>query len=178
MLGITAEDCVSWCRRHGYLAPQAHGSSSNQCPTPSGGDQFTEVQLQFPTDPGRKVRLARDVIRWLAGSSELLVWVTVWDVYSFHQHTPLFTRLREALGEPRPLDEAPGHLLTVDELDDAISVLVTAFYFYWSCRVYSAQLRPVFFTTHDERCGFLVATGLDASTVVNSMSVWSPRILP
>jgi hypothetical protein len=34
---------------------------------------------------------------------------------------PLFTRFREAFGEKRPLIEAPGHLLTPGEADDAVS---------------------------------------------------------
>jgi hypothetical protein len=46
---------------------------------------------------------------------------------------PLFTRFREAFGEKRPLIETPGHLLTPEEADDAISIIAVSLLFLWSC---------------------------------------------
>lgn len=63
---------------------------------------------------------------------------------------PLFTRFREAFGEKRPLIEAPGHLLTSEEADDAISIMSVSLLFMWNCHVLSGSGRDATFTSHDE----------------------------
>jgi hypothetical protein len=63
---------------------------------------------------------------------------------------PLFTRFRQAFGEQRLLDEAPGHLVTPDEADDAISIISVSLLFIWNCHVLCASGRDAFFTSHDE----------------------------
>jgi hypothetical protein len=54
---------------------------------------------------------------------------------------PLFTKFREALGEQRPLIEAPGHLVTPAEAGDAISIITVALLFIWNCHALSASDR-------------------------------------
>jgi hypothetical protein len=63
---------------------------------------------------------------------------------------PLFTRFREAFGERRPLIEAPGHLVTAGESDDAISIIGVSLLFLWNCHVLSDSGRDAVFTSHDE----------------------------
>ena len=63
---------------------------------------------------------------------------------------PLFTRFREAFGERRPLIEAPGHLLTPEEADDAISIISVSLLFIWDCHVLSGSGRDAVYVSHDE----------------------------
>jgi hypothetical protein len=63
---------------------------------------------------------------------------------------PLFARLRQALGESRPLIEAPGHLLTPDEADDAVSILVVSLQFVWNCHILTSSGRDAVFVSHDD----------------------------
>jgi hypothetical protein len=84
---------------------------------------------------------------------------------------PLFTRLREALNESRPLLEAPGQLVKADDFDDALSVLVLALLFGWDCHVFSAAPGAVFFCSHDGWDGFFVPPG-SATEVSAAFSEW------
>jgi hypothetical protein len=62
---------------------------------------------------------------------------------------PLFARFREAFGERRPLIEAPGHLITPEEADDAVSIITLSLLFMWDCHVLSSSGRDAVFTSHD-----------------------------
>jgi hypothetical protein len=66
------------------------------------------------------------------------------------QHMPLFARFREAFGEKRPLIDVPGHLVTSEEADDAISIMSVSLLFTWNCHVLSGSGRDAVFTSHDE----------------------------
>ncbi len=63
---------------------------------------------------------------------------------------PLFTRFRQALGERRPLIEAPGHLVTPAEADDGLSILIVSLQFVWDCHILTASGRDAIFVSHDE----------------------------
>jgi hypothetical protein len=73
----------------------------------------------------------------------------------------LFTRFRQALGERRPLIEAPGHIVTVSDAEDAISIVATSLLFIWDCYGISTSGRDAFYISHDEYCYF---ASRDAST--------------
>ncbi len=63
---------------------------------------------------------------------------------------PLFNRFREAFGERRPLIVAPGHILSLEEKEDAISIISVSLIFMWNCHILSATGRDAVFTSHDE----------------------------
>jgi hypothetical protein len=67
---------------------------------------------------------------------------------------PLFSRFRQAFGEYRPLIEAPGHLVTPDEIEDGFSILTVSVLFAWDCHVLTASGRDVVFVSHDEHGWF------------------------
>jgi hypothetical protein len=112
------------------------------------------VEFQLPKDSGRKVWLSRFLYSFLDPSPELLIWLGEWGVWSSSEHMPLMTRLRQAIGEPRALIETPGHLVTPEEVDDGISLLVVALLFAWDCHVITASGRDVIFVSHDEHGWF------------------------
>jgi hypothetical protein len=86
---------------------------------------------------------------------------------------PLFTRFREAFGEKRPLIEAPGHLVSHEQLDDAVSILATGLLFFRDCHVFSSKPSPVFHCSHDEWNGFFIPPGYDAGEVKHAFAGWS-----
>jgi hypothetical protein len=112
------------------------------------------AKLEYPNDSGRKVVLARRLIPLIASEGESLVLVDDWAVFESCQHLPLFTRFREALGERRPLIEAPGHLVDPAEIDDAISIVAICLFYFWDCYGISASGRDAFYISHDEYCYF------------------------
>lgn len=63
---------------------------------------------------------------------------------------PLFTRFRLALGESRPLIDAPGHLLTPADVEDAVSIVVVSLQFFWNCHILTSSGRDAVFVSHDE----------------------------
>lgn len=112
------------------------------------------VDVKYPADSGAKVSLARYLFSLVAKDEETLLLVDDWAVWPSSQHMPLFTRFREALGEHRPLIEAPGHLVTPSQTDDAVSIVSTALLFIWDCYGISSSGRDAFYFSHDEYCYF------------------------
>ena len=144
---LTYSQCAEWCSQRGF--PTRHIEGYNAAPDIQSPD-FNIVGFKPPTDSGQKVWLARFLYSLLQPSSELLIWLDDWAVWPSSQHMPLFTRFREAFGERRPLIEAPGCLLTPDEIDDAISIMSVSLLFMWDCHVLCGSGRDAVFTSHDE----------------------------
>jgi len=149
---LSNPECVAWCAERsfptvlypGYRAP---------LPDPHPED-FHSVRIYPPVDSGRKVALANHLWSLVEGES-VLVWLGAWDVWPSSEHMPLVTRLREALGERRPLFEAPGQVVTRNEAGDGISFLVVALLFAWDCHVISSTGRDAVIISHDEYGSFL-----------------------
>jgi hypothetical protein len=113
------------------------------------------ADLKYPADSEAKVSLARYLFSLVAKKEEeTLLLVDDWAVWPSSQHMPLFTRFHESLGERRPLVEAPGHLVTRSETDDAVSIISTALLFIWDCYGISSSGRDAFYFSHDEYCYF------------------------
>jgi hypothetical protein len=117
-------------------------------------EQFHKVDIQYPTDSGRKVFLAGLLFTLVEPAPETLLLVDDWAVWPSCQHMPLFTRFREALGERRPLIDAPGHLVTAADSDDAVSIIATSLLFFWDCFGISSSGRDAFYFSHDEYAFF------------------------
>ena len=117
---------------------------------------FHFVEFTLPSDSGRKVAFGRFLYSLVDPAPELLLWLGDWAVWPSSQHMPLFTRFRQALGESRPLIDAPGHLLTPGEADDGVSILVVSLQFIWDCHILTASGRDAVFISHDE-CGWFAS---------------------
>ena len=144
---LTPEQRQAWCverqvplREAGWIRPDI------------GFEHFHIADLPYPPDSGAKVSLARHLFSLVASDSETLVLVDDWAVWPSSQHLPLFTRFREALGEHRPLIEAPAHVVTPADADDAISIVATSLLFIWDCYGISSTGRDAFYISHDEYC--------------------------
>jgi hypothetical protein len=98
--------------------------------------------------------MARFLFSLVAPDPETLILVDDWAVWPSSQHMPLFTRLRQALGESRPLIASPAHLVAVTDGDDAVSIIATSLLFIWDCYGISSSGRDAFHISHDEFCFF------------------------
>ncbi len=146
---LTYSQCAEWCSERQFPTRQIEGYIVGPDPQIQSPD-FHVLKFNPPVDSGRKVWLARFLYSLLQPSPELLIWVGDWDVWPSSQHMPLFTRFREAFGEKRPVIDAPGHLLTAEEEDDAVSIMSVSLLFFWNWHVLSGSGRDAVFTSHDE----------------------------
>src|SRR2546426_10068296 len=104
---LTYSECAEWCSRRGF--PTRHIEGYLVGPHPDiRSPPFHFVEFSPPTDSGRKVAFGRFLYSLIEPAPELLFWLGDWEVWPSSQHMPLFTRFRQALGESRPLIEAPG----------------------------------------------------------------------
>jgi hypothetical protein len=146
---LTPKQWQAWCVEHQVSLKEA-GWMRPWVDAPC----FHGVEIPYPTDSGAKTALARRLLSLVASGTETLILVDDWEVWPSSQHLPLFTRFREALGERRPLIEAPGHLVGPGDLDDAVSIIATSLFFIWDCYGISSTGRDAFYVSHDEYCCF------------------------
>ena len=142
---LTYAECAAWCVAHDYPIIEVDHYGR---PAPAVLNSYLHFPLVYPEDSGRKVQLSRNVVSRLLTSGELLLWIGDWAVWPTSQHMPLFTRFRQAFGETRPLIEAPGHVVGVEQLEDAVSVLTVAMLFFWDCHVFTSRDPDLFSSRH------------------------------
>ena len=169
---LTHPECVAWCEAHGFplrALPGGHLPESQ----PNG----LELTPYYPpADSGQKVGLATLLWWLLEPQSDVLLWLGAWDVWPSSGHMPLFERLRQAFGESRPVDEAPGLLVSPSEADDGISVLLLALLFVWDCHVVSGTGTDAVFVSHDEYGWFGTRDSARLSRAVETLAAYAhPR---
>ena len=162
---LTPEECQSWCgerniplRESGWIRPDI------------GAETPHVVEVPYPADSGAKVSLARFLLSLVEPGPETLLLIDDWAVWPSSQHMPLFTRFREAFGEHRPLIEAPGHLVTAADMDDAVSIVATSLLFIWDCYGISSSGHDIFYFSHDEFCYFASSDPSVAARVTEQLA--------
>jgi hypothetical protein len=146
---LTYSECAKWCSPRDFPTRHIEGYVVGPYPNITS-PPFHFVEFTIPADSGQKVAFGRFLYSLVEPAPELLFWLGDWAVWPSSQHMPLFARLRQALGESRPLIEAPGHLLTPDEADDAVSILVVSLQFVWNCHILTSSGRDAVFVSHDD----------------------------
>jgi hypothetical protein len=149
---LSNEECVEWCRERGYPTYESPGHTVPRAS--ERPENFHSVEFRTPADSGRRVWLARELLSLLNPKPELLLWIGDWSVWPTCEHMPLFGRLRAALGENRPLIEAPGHVLSPADADDALSLLVLSMLFSWGAHVIHGSGRDVIHVDHHDEGWF------------------------
>src|SRR5438477_1666423 len=104
---LTYSESAQWCSRRSFPTRQIEGYAVGPDPDLQF-PPFHFVEFTLPTDSGCKVAFGRFLYSLIDPAPELLIWIGDWAVWPSSQHMPLFTRLRQALGESRPLIDAPG----------------------------------------------------------------------
>jgi hypothetical protein len=150
-------ECADWCAAHGFRTRHIAGFSVGPDPDLTEQD-FRFTRFSIPDDAGGRVALAKNLIGVLDDSAELLVQISDWAVWPSGQHMPLFSRLREAFGDRRPLIEAPGQIVPPSEREDAVSILVLSVLYLWDCHVLSSTGDQALFVSHDQH-GWVAVRG-------------------
>jgi hypothetical protein len=166
---LSFSECVNWCSERGISTPTGDHSHAPAIEEP----EFHFADLPYDIDSGRKVACAEHLYSLVEPSPETLLWLTAWSVWPSSQHMPLFDRFRQSLGEFRPLIEAPGHLVTAADADDARSIIAVSLLFLWDCFGISASGREAFKVSHDEYCWFASRDSENAARL--SKQFCSPR---
>ena len=143
---LTKEQCVAWVSKEGFDL----GETPNYRDLEKVG--VHKIRFATPSDAGARVALARTLWNSLGARSEGLVWVTEWGVWPSSEHMPLYTALRRAFGDKRPLIEAPGHLFQLGEDDNGLSFFLVAALFFWDVYLLRAGGDSAAFLSHDEFC--------------------------
>ena len=112
-------------------------------------------RFEIPEDAGRRVALVASHLNERAGSSSTLVWFTEWGVWPSSERQHIFDRFRASYGEHRLLIDAPGHLLSVEERDELLSLVTLGVLFLWDVYVVADSVPFVLHYSHDE-WGWLV----------------------
>jgi hypothetical protein len=161
MKALTYSECAEWCAVRGFPTRQIPTYGVGPDPDLESGS-FHFARFDSPRGAEQLVWFAQYLYSLIDPSPELLIWLGDWAVWPSSQHMPLFTRLRERLGEVRPLIEAPGQLLAPQEADDAISMITIALLFSWNVHLLLASGRDAVFVSHDDWGWF---ASLDAARV-------------
>jgi hypothetical protein len=101
---LSIDGARAWCRQNGIPL----GTRSPELPAGT----LTPLRFSIPQDAGARVALAKGLYPnvW-DRNSEVLIWTTDWSVWASGEHLPLYTRLRQALGDRRPIEEAPAQVV-------------------------------------------------------------------
>jgi hypothetical protein len=146
---LTYSESAEWCSHRDFATRHIEGFVVGPHPDIES-PPFHLVEFPLSADSGQKVAFGRFLYSLIEPAPELLFWLGDWAVWPSGQHMPLFTRFRQAFGESRPLIDAPGHLLTPEEADDAVSILVVSLQFVWNCHILTSSGRDAVFVSHDE----------------------------
>jgi hypothetical protein len=104
-------EICEWCAEHGLEIDDPF-----QVTLPS----FPHSQrLVFEVDgkPARASDAAAACIAAISDWDELLIWITLWDVWPSSEDWPDFYAWRGALGQKQSLSEIPGHIFRPDDLN-------------------------------------------------------------
>jgi len=118
-------------------------------------DLWTQLHLvgdayKIPPDSGSKTALSRLIAYLLLKKASVCVFVTGWGVWPNSENFDLFYGYRRALGETRPLIDAPFHIFESTEQDALVSILCMVFYFVWDAWVFDFERKALFVISHDE----------------------------
>jgi hypothetical protein len=148
----TQQECEEWL-------------SGRQRPRPDAVAGVIREQIAYPTTPGR----IRFLSHWMATSLPFqrpaLLWITEWGIWSSSENWHLYYKLRGSYGDPRLLEEAPGHLFLRHESEDLASFLQLAVLNGWGGYLLTeADYVNVFFS-HDEYFAFFAGIDKNLSDV-------------
>jgi hypothetical protein len=86
-----------------------------------------------------------------------LLWITEWGIWPSSENLHLYYKLRQSYGEPRLLQEAPGHLFLDYETEDLASFLQLAMLNGWGGYILTEANHMNVFFSHDEYLQFFAA---------------------
>jgi hypothetical protein len=108
-----------------------------------------EVDVAFEDSDQPKVNLAQTFASWIGPFEGCLLWIKEYGIWPSFENRHLFRRLRLSYGETREIQDAPGHLFSVQEYEDLVSYLDLALQFGWGGYLIASPLSCLIFVSHD-----------------------------
>ncbi len=105
-------------------------------------------EIRTPEYARRQTAFVKILLANLSQDAAILVYVTEWGVWA--ENMALFTFLRSAWGESRPLIEVPGHLIGCGEREALETLFDVMLYFNWDATVVDENRRFLITLSHDE----------------------------
>jgi hypothetical protein len=137
----TQRECEEWLVGRQRQKPEkAHGIAS--------------LRIGYPPEPHRMFYYARWIAESLTFKQPALLWITEWGIWSSSENWHLYSKLREAYGDTRLLEESPGHYFLDHETADLATFLQTAMLNGWGGYVLTAADYANVFFSHDEYIDF------------------------
>jgi hypothetical protein len=157
---LTDAECLVWLKNN---CPPKIVSDTGDLQLYEGG--LFSVRYSYPKDSGKKVALAKMILRKCFGDSKPLIWLRNWEIWPSSGHVPILLRIRQALNHLEPLEETPGHVFDSTEKDDAASLVILSLEFYWDCLIVAAERPVICLLSHDEYCAFISQKDEDLNAI-------------
>ncbi len=119
---------------------------------PYHGESAPRYYTQFYTPVGHRAMDAftRDYYTQIIGEGDTLVHVTDWSLYTESDMISVKAIRNYATEEPRPLVDAPGHIICFSDMEIGVSLFGLAGTFEWSAYVYSERNNSILFNWEGE----------------------------
>jgi hypothetical protein len=145
---LTIDESRAWAKSRGVELDSA-GTPTRD---PTG---LRAVRFEFPPTPPQLNWLARFITDSLKPRHNCLVWMTAFGIFPSSENPHLYYRLRQSYGDPRLLEEAPGHLFLEYEEADAATFVEVSILNGWDVHVlpelaYGGPDTARAFVCHDE----------------------------
>jgi hypothetical protein len=121
------------------------------------------LHASFPTEFSRLLTFSRLVDAALQPRKTCLLWVTDFGIYPSNENHQLYYRWRQSYGDPRLLQDAPGHVCLDYERGEVVTLVHLAVLFGWDLHLIPTVGYARAFVCHDEwaEIGFDNRTQLD-----------------
>jgi hypothetical protein len=142
MSGMTDQEARQWCERNDIALRDGEPVTSR---LGSG------IYFSIPDQSAARIQLSRVLYpSTFDVTGTVLIWTKEWGVWPSSEHMPLFTRFRQALGEPRPLSGANAQQFEGAQAEDGESLLILNCLFLWDCWLIAERGTYVLHFSHDE----------------------------
>lgn len=108
------------------------------------------LRCEFPASFSQMLWFSHLIEMALQPRQSCLVWVTGWGIFPSNENFHLFYRFRQAYGDSRLLDEAPGHLCLDYERSEVVTLVHMGILFGWDLHLIATSAYARAFVCHDE----------------------------
>jgi hypothetical protein len=106
-----------------------------------------------------------------------MIWYREWGIWNKEDEetfSQTVLRLRAAMGEHRPLIDAPGHILTSEEYVDARALWAQPVLIGWDAILFPEKRDYFAFNSHDEVISIISGTEDAHSRLIEEFKEWKP----
>lgn len=143
MRALDETQIVKWCRSCGVRLDERTRPVRNP-------EEFLAARFKIPPAASRHLWFARRIEDALNPWGRCLLWVLTWGVWQSSENWHLYYKLRQSSGDPRLLEEAPGHLFLDFEAADLVTFIQVALSAGWDFQLLTSEDYARAFISHDE----------------------------